>query len=342
MSPLECVLMAWAERLCTTRFFETIVRPVVADMQFECAGDRRFQRVMGRVRGYGALLSASLFYGVLLPGQHIREGWSSLEAPGPRLLGRVLPRTALYGTLLVGVLFFDSWSKGFNVRTHWQLDLVSATLMLPSLVLMLMPLVVSVGIGLALAGSAHGAVDRRSGRDLGLVAALLAFALAGYVVPPANQAFREAAYRVVVGKALEQGETYMPPLAVFKGNREMSLSELEAAIAETRGSTWTSIANKHAALRIEWQKRFSLPALCLSLVVFATVLARTALRPLLIAAMLLVTFTGAALLLRVGEQLGDRGELPVVLAAWGCHILPLFLTVLCARYRVPLALRTQG
>jgi hypothetical protein len=306
MSVPHARFIALSERLCSARFRQTVVLPVIADLQFEraeaiAAWDRRRAVLLA----CGALFRGGTLYAALLPWSHVRRSWFAADAAGPVLLRLVLPRTGLCGALFVAAITASEWPPAPTaVRT--------ALYIVPSAMLFMMPLAVALGVGLALCKAEQAVAFRRAGRDLGWAATILAFALAAFVVPRSNARYREGVYRAVMGSA----DPRLPA-----GDREMTLGELGSAIA---GAS----AQQRAPLMVEWHKRLALPALCGSLVISATLRSRSGVRSQGRMAFLLFTvFVGCYVVMRAGEQFGDRGLLPAALAAWGCHAVPLLVTV---------------
>jgi len=97
-------VLGMADALCTRRFRETLVLPALADMQHEWgeAGDDPKQRARVRLRGYLGLLAGAALYALLMPARHVREIWWGNAAPGPALVRAAAGATLAYtGILLV-------------------------------------------------------------------------------------------------------------------------------------------------------------------------------------------------------------------------------------------------
>lgn len=309
-------MLRLADALGLTRLRDTVLLPAVADMQHECgeagSGEGRGQALL---RGYWAIVSACAFYAAFLPSRHLRENWTGLNAPGPRLLRMTVPVAALVGVALIG-LMAATWP---NPRQFGP-DVIA--LLLPSFALSVAPLALAIGVAWAVT---RDPLVSRAALGIGLLGALVLFAFCDVAVAPANQAYRVASYRSLTGRDAE----------LRKGSREMTFRELGGAAvvagvpscpklgggcsgANNESETW---------LRSEWHNRLSIPMLAFSFVILAAGLSQKR-RRLVVIPGLWLSFSGASLILQVGQRLGARGDIPVVLGAWAAHLVPLGLTAL--------------
>jgi len=307
------LIVRLSHALGLTRLSETVLLPAIADMQHECgeAGPGR-HRALVLARGYWSIISGSAFYVALLPARHVRENWSSLDSAGPRLMRQAMP-SALFVTIFCVAIFATDIS-----REQWDLGLGIVFLLLPGNLVMALPLAIATGVGWALTR------DRSSSPAalaVGLLGAGLVFTVFDSVVPDANQAYRLASYEAKMGRSI--------PLR--RGSREMTLSELGAAtaLAETvacprQAAGCSGVNESSARFHIEWHKRLSIPALALSLVGLAAALSRSG-RRLVVLPVLWIANGVMYILLRLAEPYGLRGDVPIVVAAWGGHLVALTL-----------------
>ena len=110
-------------------------------------------------------------------------------------------------------------------------------------------------------------------------------------------------------------------LLLAKGDREMSLPELQQRVADLRAqhkprSEWGRFA-------VEWHKKFSIPAACLVFGLLGLALSlgsRKEARSAAFALSIGVIFI-YYVLIRLGEQAGDTGQLRPWLSMWGANIV---------------------
>jgi LPS export ABC transporter permease LptF/LPS export ABC transporter permease LptG len=116
-------------------------------------------------------------------------------------------------------------------------------------------------------------------------------------------------------------EEFFPKLPLSKGDREMSLGELEAQIVERkeRGDgpkEWGRFA-------VEWHKKFAIPAACLVFGLLGLALSigsRKEARSSAFALSIAIIFI-YYVMIRLGEQAGDTGLMPAWLAMWGANLV---------------------
>lgn len=117
-----------------------------------------------------------------------------------------------------------------------------------------------------------------------------------------------------------------------KTDRDMTLEELEEKIEE--GEQFNEPRWNY---RVEWHKRFAMPAVCLALILLGPPLgiqARRSGRMTGFAISLVIIFI-YYLLITIGEALGDKGKIPPFLAMWGPNfilgILGVYVLISTAR-----------
>jgi lipopolysaccharide export system permease protein len=146
------------------------------------------------------------------------------------------------------------------------------------------------------------------------------FLLGAWVVPVSNQAARQRIFSALTGSRE----------SLAKGSRELTLGELSATLDRFR-----SEGNpRDAGLRIEFHKRFAVPAASFVFVLLALGLSRWGLvrgiaQCTLAAGLILGVYYWMA---RLGEIAGGGGALPAVVAAWMPNaVLALFGVALLSR-----------
>jgi hypothetical protein len=157
---------------------------------------------------------------------------------------------------------------------------------------------------------------------LGVVATVLAFGVVTKVVPEANTRLM----------AVRSGRSDLP-----RGDRNMTLNELRARSNELTTQLATGKTQRPAvdtreainAYRVEYHKKFAIPAACFVFTLFAVSLTRRLRRIRLTWQMVvsLAVFTGYYMLLMGGEALADSGRLAPSLAMWGANLTLLLLTL---------------
>lgn len=303
-----------------TRFRETVVASAVADMQHECGEERSAnRRAFVLLRGYWSIVAGSALYAALLPARHMRENWGARDAPGPRLLRQAWGPALVVAALVVG---YVGIMTATSMDEEWRPKPAVLPLLAASLVVVVGHAALSVGIGWALARDRSGT---KAALGIGLVLAAGSFLYIDLAIPPTSRAYREAAYWERTGRST--------PLR--RGSFDMSFSELNTTIAIAEANACArpvgacSCANGEslASLRTSWHLRLSIPAFGLSFVILATALSMTR-RRLLVVLGLWLTYVGA-ILMRVSDlPAAVQGDVPVALAAWGPHVLPLGVAAL--------------
>ncbi len=192
-------------------------------------------------------------------------------------------------------------------------------LLLPSLILSAAALALAMGVGWTLARDPSLS---RAAVGVGVLGAGLSFTFFEVAVTRANREYRVAAYQALVG----------PGKGLARGSREMTFRELGETASLANASACPTQASMSACgggpspafLRTEWHNRLSLPAFTFSFVILAAGLSRSGRRAVVVPG-LFFAYAAAFLLLRFGEKLGVQGDVPVVLAAWVPHLVPLGL-----------------
>ena len=116
-------------------------------------------------------------------------------------------------------------------------------------------------------------------------------------------------------------DEFFPKLPLHKGDREMTLSELQARVVELKAEG--KAQKDWGRFAVEWHKKFAIPFACLVFGLLGLALslgskkeARSAAFALSIAVIFVYY-----ILIRLGEQAGDTGMLSPFLAMWGANIV---------------------
>ncbi len=274
--------------VCSAKMLERIVEPAIADLQNEYAeapANARLSKVSVLVSGYAAVLEVMAM--------------AALEMPAVANERRVLMRTFLWAAGVTasaaGLLIVLTLAQTAYVSTTFLNHVAYVT---PQALPIAIPIGLTLGIAFGLNG---GAVSHRT-RKVVLLAALLASAISfgtlEWVMPAANQSYRQAMYRAWGGRGM-----------VTKGSNEMTLAELrgESNIARGQGEP-----GKARWLEWNYHLRWALSCATLVLAVFAFALMRRGgTRRAVVMAACVMYF----ILLFMGEVAIAEG-LPPILGAW--------------------------
>ncbi len=137
---------------------------------------------------------------------------------------------------------------------------------------------------------------------------LATFALAAWITPNANLAFRWRAITHRPAMSANLG------IQVARGDREMTLDELGARAAELRGAGMRAAAER---MDLEWHKKPALGASCLALALAGAAIARRLRGRARRWPASLLLLLGFFWLLRLGEQAADTSAIAPALAMWG-------------------------
>jgi hypothetical protein len=250
------------ERVLTRRILDSVVIPTLADLQHENALVRQapvWRRAFVRTRGYLGVWNALALCLASWPARSLREDWLGSDAVGPRLLGALTPRAGILGLVLTLGLWWP-WRTG---------DAWACLLALPHVIIVAVPVAFLLGLVLALGRLSVRSVPFAGTRWLGpavalsIACGLFTFGLYAWVMPQANQSYRERMVRRMSDDGLRvtaQAGIDEPRrgLSIRKGLHELSLGELQTRIREGRNAGTTTVA-----LDVEWHKRWVIPAACL-------------------------------------------------------------------------------
>ena len=112
-----------------------------------------------------------------------------------------------------------------------------------------------------------------------------------------------------------------PETSLSRGDREMTLSQLEDRMEELRNEAGTE--KEIARFEVEWHKRFAIPAACIVFGLLGVGLSlgsRKEARSSAFAISIVVIFV-YYVLLRLGEQAGDTGLVPPIVGMWSANVV---------------------
>jgi lipopolysaccharide export LptBFGC system permease protein LptF len=302
-----CFLLRLAHRFASPAAYDNVFIPLLADYQFE------YRRATSRAARLRVRLKWILAFGQTLgleavnaSAAHLRaNAWGTTDEERS-FARRLFARVALAATLCGCAVTLDMLR--YPVGRQFIDGAGHLALLLPGAFCMALP--AGLLLGVALSGREQHRAEPRWRPLLGVASlvGLATFALAAWVTPIANHAFR---WRAI---------THLPVMSanlgaeVARGDREMTLGELSARAAVLRGAGMRAAAEH---LDLEWHKKPALGASCLALALLGVAIARR-LRGLgwRWPASLLVLL-GWFWLLRLGEQAADAGAMAPALAMWG-------------------------
>lgn len=312
MSRHGILLMRLTRVLGLNRLRETVIEPAVADMQHEYAREGSpGSRAQTLARGYWSILAGSALYVALLPSRHLRENWASRTAAGPRLL-----RQAWLPALVVLVLGYGyvGLMAATSTSEEWRLPAGTEAILFLSVLVMMTPPALALGIGWVLVRDPSCS---RAAAAVGLLGAMGSFAYYDVAITRAIQAYKSVpatSARPHVGSGL----TFRELGAATGGTETVALPASTCSCAKQGQSR---------PLHLEWHQRLSVPALAWSFALLAVGLSRTRRRAVVVLG-LWPAYVGAIWTLRVAMPYALRGEIPVALAAWSAHLVPLSLVIL--------------
>ena len=308
-----------AVRICSKRTVESLVIPALADLQHEHreAADRgRWARAHVLLRGHWSLVGALTLHLATLPARHVRENWIGREAPGWQLVRPAAPPAAAVVVISSAMLLVDSLRScgDWRATDNPTLLLRAALALLPSVLAITVPIGLLLGLALALRRLGIGPIPAprwmAPAAGLSWSVAVVLFVLYGWMVPVANQAYRE----IVVRAMLSDSRPVAP------GSRELTLSELTARLWHTRRE-----GSAPSILVVEWHKKLAIPLAAgfLGPLAVGVTSRRSSWRrrgggPLVA----FVVISAFFLALMLGEQAALDGNVPPALGIWAAAAIP--------------------
>ena len=294
-----------ASNLCSPKTLERIVEPAIADLQKEYAGaGRTSRRAWVLVTGYSAVLKVIVVCALSV---------SSTSHDERQALSRTFAWSVGWIVVISALLTLPpllQWSM-----RRWD----AAITVIPQALPLAIPMGISIGIAFGL--SARPAMNIVKVTLLGaVVASALSFAVLAWVMPAANQAFREMALRE------RSYSGYQREFELQKGHNEMTLSELRREEASFAAAGQIRLPRQFA---FTFHLRFALAAgtLVLASLLLTVPFHHRGLRGLIA----FVASFGYLALLYTSESLAvSRALLPPVAAAWLPNIVLIAIAIVAS------------
>ena len=302
-----CFLLRLAHRLASPASCDRVFVPLLADYQFEyrqaTSPGARIRVRMKWILAFGQTLGLEA---VNASAAHLRaNAWGTTDEERS-FARRLCTRVALAATLCGLAVTLDMLR--YPIGRQFIDGAGHLALLLPGAFCMALP--AGLLLGVALSGREQHRAEPRWRPLLGVASlvGLATFALAAWITPNANHAFRWRAIRHLPAMSADLGAQ------VRRGDREMTLGELSTRAAELRGVGMQAEAER---LDLEWHKKPALGASCLALALAGAAIARRLRGRAWRWPASLLVLLGFYLLLRLGEQAADAGDLAPALAMWG-------------------------
>ena len=305
-------LRAFARHICPPDTMERVIDPLIADVQFEHAAARRAGRTWHahrrRIIGYVAFWRTLGMCATRTSGVAIRV-WAAADG---HAMGRTLGySTALTAALMCLLALLPFYAVASRVDPH------AFGKLFVSIVPQAIPLAVAFGLPLGILVALRGRpVKRRIGRSVlavTIVWAAITFCICAWVLPEANQLFRET----VVGRGR--------PTALAQGANELTLRELTARLAAMK-----TVAGVEArAYVFSFHARLAASAAPFIWGLFALALASVTRRTFLSAAIFVVagiTYIACAVAIINGGVETFRG-LPIAYTIWLPNVCFALMTI---------------
>jgi lipopolysaccharide export LptBFGC system permease protein LptF len=307
-------LRSLASRVFHPDTMEYVIGPVLADLQLECTA-----RQASRWRRSWVCLRAYLFFWSAVVAHLLRsliEGSVERTADDQLAMRRVFIHAAAIGAIVTALLMAPAWLNrpGSTAlpRSAFATDVALALLLIPQASPISIPAGMLFGILWAVRTPATRSI-RRMILVLGIVCSLFSAAMIAFVIPEANQAYRDVVYQGMM--------RYGHPPA--KGANELSWRELRDRINEE--NTLGGLADTRM-LRLAYHTRIALPATPLIFAMFALLLV-TRPRPFTSCFLGLLLFVGYYTLMVLSRRVAD-GTLSPIAVAWTPNLVVLALSLL--------------
>jgi hypothetical protein len=306
-----------AIQICSTKTLELVVEPAIADLQKEYEGaGRASRRAWALLRGYFAILKVMAICAMSV---------STTTHDERRALSRTLVWSVGWIAAISALLTLPPLVE-LSIR-RWD----AAIALVPQAMPLGIPMGIAIGIAFGL--SARPAMNVVKVTVLGaVIASALSFGILAWVMPVANQAFRE----ITIRELADSG--YTVRFEPEKGHNEMTLSELRREEASFAAAGQRRLPRQFA---FTFHLRFALAVgtLVLASLLLAAPFNHRGLRGLMAfaasAVYLALLFTGEALAV-------SRLALPPAAAAWMPNLVLIATAMLFASWRGPANRLRQG
>ena len=302
------LLLRLADRFASPTARERVFVPLLADFQFEYSQAAGASTRLGvRLRWTLAFCQSLGLEAVNATAAHLRRNaWGTTEEER-QATRRLCVRVALAAgfcslAVTLDMLRVPILRQARGLVGHWAL-------LLPAALCMALPAGSLLGVVLSARDRLSAEPRWRPLLGVASLVGLATFAVAAWITPNANHAWRE-----LVFAQLTSANPGAPIGGRGRGDREMTFGALSARAAELHRGGDRAAAGR---IDLEWHKKPALGASCLALALAGAAVARRlrggALRSLASLFVLLSWYW----LLRLGEQAADAGAIAPAVGMWG-------------------------
>jgi lipopolysaccharide export LptBFGC system permease protein LptF len=302
-------LRALAQRICSAAAMDRLIDPAIADLRHEChEADRQGRVWRGRwmlVVGYIAFWKLLVIVGVTCA---LHERTSTDD--------RSVFRTLIFSVAsVIALTVLFAWPP---IRTFSRLGSGHMTelvlCLVPQSFAIALPLGLVFGVLLGLRNRIATARVKGTIAVLGILCTMAAFVVVGWLMPVANQTFREIAFRETSAAHDISRRPSRVPLS--RGYNELTLGELASGDLRRIGRT---IGVDQTLLAFEFQRRLALAFAPLALSLLSLGMAATRRRargPIVVGLMALTIATGYYVVLAYAPRVMLSVPAPPLIAGW--------------------------
>ncbi len=301
-----------ATHICSAKTLERVVEPAIADLQKEFAGaDRGARRAWVLLTGYVAILKVIFLCAVSV---------STLSTDARSAIGRTMKWSIALMVAVTALLMLPPLAS-----VDARISLVSLGTLIPQAVPLAIPIGIAFGIAFGMADRPPTGAVVKAVLLFACAASIVSFVTLAWVMPAANQAFRES----VVHARGQSG-----PL--MKGASEMTLSELDREVTIAAAAANPRRADDYAwSLHLRFA--LSVASVVLAVFLFATSGRGAASRGLLAFAACLaywaLIYLGQAFAVYTPVAPTVAGTMPPFIGAWLPNIVLGALAIVVASSR---------
>lgn len=214
MRPPGSRLRSLAQRFCDPSTRERLIDPVLADLRHEYAGAvRQGCRWRSRWIHLAGCIAFWKVSAIVLGRASTRE----LSTADGGSVGRTIRFAGIATTLMTALLMWPPLSHVTSISGAWNTVRLFIYLM-PQALAIALPMGLAFGVLCGLSGRVPAARSRMIIIVLAAASSLAALVVVGWLLPEANQAFRELTYQQMFGTAYR--------VAIRRGLNELTLGEL--------------------------------------------------------------------------------------------------------------------
>jgi hypothetical protein len=311
-------LRAVASRLCSTQTIERVIDPLIADLQMEYA-QASLQGARWKARSIRLVACLGLLKVIVLCGGR------SLLSPGDeavddrRAMIRMVAFSAVSICGAVTLFVVPFWRTVFSGLQPQQARMF--LYLIPQAIAMAIPIGLTIGILFGFRGRQPSIQSRRLVLAIAVVLSLMSFANLNWLMPAANQSFRESA---AAARGITRG-------GLPRGANEMTLTELSGEIESYRG---VAIGGSQVVrgLKFSYHQRWSLACAVAVLALFAIgVLTRRPSARWTVGLIAIGALFAYYVLLFLGRSAALDGAIPAFVGAW----FPNVVFALCSMLLLP-------